>query len=76
MVTPFLFLDRRRHCRLQLQFFAEAEELQDELRARLWARRAEALCGIVLFRYGPVTKAGAALRQSSLLVLQTIPRQR
>jgi len=30
-----LFLDRRRHCRLQKQLFAEAEELQNELRARL-----------------------------------------
>jgi len=35
MVTPLLFLDRRHHRRLQKQFFAEAEELQDELRARL-----------------------------------------
>src|SRR5207253_9907583 len=30
MVTPFLFLDRRRHCRLREQLFAEAEELQNE----------------------------------------------
>src|SRR6266508_311572 len=34
MVTPFLFLDRRRRCRLQKRLFAEAGELQNELRAR------------------------------------------
>jgi hypothetical protein len=59
-----------------MQLFAEAEELQNELRARLSAQRAEALCGILLFHYGPVTKGMRGLRQSSLVVLQIIPRQR
>jgi hypothetical protein len=59
---------------LQTQLFAEAEELQNELRARLSAQRAEALCEIMLFHYGNEGRRG--LRQSSLVVLQISLRQR